>query len=224
MTVHDIALDGKERAFGSVRILGAVAPVLRQSPAKRALDLFGAGFGLIFLLPFLLLIGLLIKFGSPGPVLFRQRRTGYNGKIFKIYKFRTMTVLEDGDEVTHATRCDQRTTAIGAFLRKSSLDELPQLINVLMGDMSLVGPRPHAVKHDNYYRTVVSGYDLRYIVKPGITGLAQVSGFRGEITSVQNMADRVALDLAYISTWSLLLDAKILAQTLFLTPFQDRAY
>jgi putative colanic acid biosynthesis UDP-glucose lipid carrier transferase len=227
MTIQDsiaFSLDGRERVFGRQQAFGAVAPLLRGSPAKRALDLFGAGFGLIFLLPLLLLIGLLIKLSSPGPVLFRQRRTGYDGKVFQIYKFRTMCVLEDGDDVTHATRCDRRTTAFGALLRRSSLDELPQLLNVLTGDMSLVGPRPHAVKHDNYYRAVVGGYDLRFLAKPGITGLAQVSGFRGEITSVQNMADRVALDLVYIGNWSLLLDAKILAQTLLLTPFHDRAY
>ncbi len=206
------------------RSFKVVAQPLRQSISKRALDIVGAGFGLIFFFPFLCVIALLIKLTSRGPVFFRQRRTGYGGSIFSIYKFRTMSVLEDGDEVTHATRGDGRTTAFGAILRRSSLDELPQLINVLKGDMSLVGPRPHAVKHDVYYGGLVSGYNLRFCAKPGITGLAQVSGYRGEITSIQNMSDRVALDLAYISTWSFALDVKILVRTVLFAPFHRSAY
>src|SRR5215469_15814596 len=195
-----------------------------RSVAKRALDLAGAFFGLIFLSPFLLTIALLIKLGSRGPVLFRQRRTGLNGRVFSIYKFRTMRVLEDGDEVTHARKDDDRTTALGAFLRRSSIDELPQLMNVLKGEMSLVGPRPHAVAHDKYYGDLVSGYGLRFQAKPGITGLAQVSGYRGEITSIQNMSDRVALDIAYIGRWSFWLDVKILFWTIVSAPFDSSAY
>jgi putative colanic acid biosynthesis UDP-glucose lipid carrier transferase len=195
-----------------------------RSGAKRALDIFGAFFGLIFLAPFLLAIALIIKLGSRGPVLFYQRRTGLGGKVFSIYKFRTMRVLEDGDEVTHARKYDDRTTAFGAFLRRSSIDELPQLVNVLKGEMSLVGPRPHAVAHDRYYGECVSGYNLRFMAKPGITGLAQVSGYRGEITSVQNMSDRIALDIAYIGRWTFWLDVKILFWTIVSAPFDRAAY
>jgi len=206
------------------RSFKVVALSVQRSVAKRALDIAGALFGLLFLLPLLITIALLIKATSRGPVIFRQRRTGYGGKVFSIYKFRTMRVLQDGDEVTHATRGDSRISGFGAVLRRTSLDELPQLFNVLVGDMSLVGPRPHAVKHDAYYSTLVSGYDLRFCTRPGITGLAQISGYRGEITSSKNMAGRVALDLAYISNWSFFTDIKILFHTVLFAPFHRSAY
>lgn len=200
------------------------AQQLRFSKAKRALDLLGAGVGGLFLLPLLLAIAALVKLTSHGPALFRQRRSGRDGQVFWIYKFRTMHVLEDGPEVSHAVKNDHRTTAIGRFLRRSSLDELPQLLNVLKGEMSLVGPRPHAIAHDAYYSKVVPNYALRFAAKPGITGLAQVQGYRGEITSIANMQGRVDRDIEYITNWSVALDIKILLLTVFSVPFHKAAY
>jgi putative colanic acid biosynthesis UDP-glucose lipid carrier transferase len=145
-------------------------------------------------------------------VLFRQRRYGLDGREFTVFKFRTMTVCED-DEVRQATRDDPRVTDAGRFLRRTSLDELPQLFNVLGGSMSLVGPRPHAVAHNEHYRKLVSGYMLRHKVRPGITGLAQVNGLRGETRDVEKMSQRVRYDLEYVKNWSLGLDVRILIKT-----------
>ena len=161
---------------------------------------------------------------SDGPVLFRQRRTGRDGRTFVIYKFRTMHVLEDGDDVVQATRDDCRTTSVGRFLRRTSIDELPQLLNVLRGDMSLVGPRPHAVAHDQYFLQTVPAYKFRFHCKPGITGLAQIHGFRGEVRDIRHMEDRIARDLEYIENWSLALDIRILFLTAVSTPFHNAAY
>jgi len=180
---------------------------------KRTEDLvLGA---LIFLacLPVMLVIALAVKLGSPGPVIFRQRRHGLDGREIVVYKFRTMRVLEDGLEFRQARRDDPRITKVGAFLRRYSLDELPQLLNVLQGHMSLVGPRPHAVAMNDLYRNVISGYMIRHKVRPGITGWAQVNGFRGETDTLEKMKARVEHDLAYVSNWSLLLDLSILART-----------
>ncbi|HTX50344.1 MAG TPA: sugar transferase [Caulobacteraceae bacterium] len=188
------------------------------------MDVVGAGLGLLFLAPFLLLVAVLIRLESPGPSLFRQRRTGLNGATFIIYKFRTMEVLEDGPIVNQATRRDCRATGFGRFLRKTSIDELPNLINVLKGEMSLVGPRPHAVAHDRHWATVAAGYDGRFRAKPGITGLAQVEGFRGEMLNTESVAARVAYDLQYIRDWSVALDLKILLRTLMIGPFDPAAY
>ena len=157
---------------------------IRQSRIKRVVDFLGAGLGFLVLLPILSLIALAILLESRGPILFRQRRSGRDGKVFVIYKFRTMHVLEDGTDIVQATRNDGRTTAVGRFLRRSSIDELPQLLNVLKGEMSLVGPRPHAVAHDQYYLQTVPNYKLRFYSKPGITGLAQIKGFRGEVRDI----------------------------------------
>jgi putative colanic acid biosynthesis UDP-glucose lipid carrier transferase len=197
---------------------------LRESRLKWLIDILGAGLGLLILLPFLLLIALLIVLESRGPILFRQRRTGRDGVVFVIYKFRTMNVIEDGSKVTQATREDNRVTRMGKFLRRSSIDELPQLINVLKGDMSLVGPRPHAVAHDEYYGQTVAGYHLRFHAKPGITGLAQISGLRGEIRDIDHMQERIARDLEYIEKWSLKTDARILLSTVISAPFNRFAY
>jgi undecaprenyl-phosphate galactose phosphotransferase/putative colanic acid biosynthesis UDP-glucose lipid carrier transferase len=172
----------------------------------------------------MLLAALLIKFDSRGPVLFRQKRNGFNGRVFAIYKFRSMRVLEDGERIQQATRDDPRVTRIGRWLRRTSVDELPQLFNVLWGDMSLVGPRPHAVAHNNDYQSVVSNYAFRHHVKPGITGWAQVNGLRGETQTVEIMAKRVEYDLWYINHWSLWLDLRILVKTLFLAYRQPTAY
>lgn len=183
---------------------------------KRAFDLSLAACSLLLLSPLLLLIALAIRLTSPGPVLFLQDRYGLDGRRFKIYKFRTMRVLEAGDQrgLQQATRNDPRVTALGAFLRRWSLDELPQLLNVLQGRMSIVGPRPHAVDHNEYYRKLIPGYMQRHLFKPGITGLAQVQGYRGETATLQAMAARVAADLEYQRDWSLGGDLKILVKTI----------
>ena len=191
---------------------------------KRAIDLFGATALLSLLAPLLLMITILIKLDSHGPVLFKQKRNGFNGRIFAIYKFRTMHVLEDGDSIPQARRNDPRVTRIGRWLRRTSFDELPQLINVLRGEMSLVGPRPHAVAHDNQYQTAVANYAFRRHVKPGLTGWAQVNGFRGETRTVEAMARRVECDLWYINRWSLRLDFRILLKTLIVSYRQPMAY
>ena len=163
--------------------------------------------------PLLALIALLIRSTSPGPAIFRQRRYGLDGEEIIVYKFRTMTVQEDGSHIRQATANDPRTTRVGRFLRRYSLDELPQLINVLRGEMSLVGPRPHAVAHNEMYRKLIKGYMVRHKVLPGITGLAQVNGLRGETRNVAQMEARVRYDLEYVRTWSIFLDLKILAKT-----------
>jgi len=180
---------------------------------KRALDLAGASFVLLLLSPLMLLTALMIKIESPGPALFRQQRSGFNAKHFSILKFRTMTVMEEGDGVAQAKRNDPRITELGALLRASSIDELPQLFNVLRGDMSLVGPRPHAVAHDGYYGKLLCEYAFRHHVKPGITGWAQIHGCRGETSQVGRMKDRLDHDLWYINNWNLGLDLVILLRT-----------
>ena len=197
---------------------------IQRSKTKRLIDFLGAGLGLLILLPVFTLIGLAIVTESSGPVLFRQRRTGRGGKTFVIYKFRTMYVLEDGDDIVQAKRDDRRITAVGRFLRRFSLDEFPQLLNVLKGEMSLVGPRPHAVAHDEYYLQTVPAYRFRFYAKPGITGLAQIRGFRGEVRDIAHMEERVACDLEYVQNWSLFADIAILIKTVVSLPFQRAAY
>lgn len=173
----------------------------------------------------MLLIALVIKLSAPGrPVLFKQSRYGLSGERIEVWKFRTMTCCEDGDDVKQATRSDHRVTPFGAFLRKTSLDELPQFINVLQGSMSIVGPRPHAVVHNEQYRRLIDGYMLRHKVKPGITGLAQVNGLRGETDTVDKMRQRVEFDLAYIRNWSLWLDLKIIFITAMTSLAGENAY
>ncbi|MBS0240682.1 MAG: undecaprenyl-phosphate glucose phosphotransferase [Proteobacteria bacterium] len=178
----------------------------------------------VLLAPLLALIAIAIKLDSKGPVIFRQRRRGYNHRIFEVLKFRTMSVLEDGAAVQQATRNDPRVTRVGRFLRKTSLDELPQLFNVLRGEMSIVGPRPHALAHDDHFGDTVDRYVNRQQVKPGITGLAQVSGFRGETETKEKIEGRLRLDLEYVNTWSLWLDIKILAMTAVLGFMNKNAY
>jgi putative colanic acid biosynthesis UDP-glucose lipid carrier transferase len=173
-----------------------------------------AATALLALTPLLLAIALAVKLSSPGPVLFRQQRHGWNGRVIEIWKFRTMYQHED-DQLRQATRHDPRVTPVGRFLRRSSLDELPQLFNVLRGDMALVGPRPHAVLHNLYYSELIHAYMARHRTRPGLTGLAQVNGFRGETETLEKMRMRVAADLAYINRWSFWLDLKILCKTPF---------
>jgi putative colanic acid biosynthesis UDP-glucose lipid carrier transferase len=181
--------------------------------AKRCTDIILASIALLMALPLFLAIAAAIKATSPGPVLFHQRRYGLNGEEIVVYKFRTMHVTEDGAEITQASRNDPRITPAGRFLRKYSLDELPQLINVLQGRMSLVGPRPHAVAHNEMYRKLINGYMVRHKVLPGITGLAQVNGLRGETKSLEQMEARVRCDLEYLRNWSVGLALQILAKT-----------
>ncbi len=193
--------------------------------SKRLTDLVFATVILLLTLPLMVLIGIVVKLTSPGPIMFVQRRYGLDGREIKVYKFRTMTVAEDDDgHVQQATRGDARVTPVGGLLRRSSLDELPQLINVLQGRMSLVGPRPHAVAHNELYRKLIKGYMLRHKVLPGITGLAQVNNCRGEIQELHEMEARVRYDLEYLRHWTPMLDLKIILLTAIKVFRDDRAY
>jgi putative colanic acid biosysnthesis UDP-glucose lipid carrier transferase len=191
---------------------------------KRASDIVLSLLFLALASPVMLAIALGVKLSSPGPVLFRQRRYGLDGREIVVYKFRSMTVAEDGAIIRQATRNDTRVTPLGALLRSSSLDELPQLVNVLQGRMSLVGPRPHAIAHNELYRKLIRGYMIRHKVRPGITGLAQVNGFRGETDTVEKMKARVEHDLAYLRNWSLLLDLQIVLKTFVVVLRRRNAY
>lgn len=194
-----------------------------ERAVKRTLDFLCAAIAIVFMSPLLLLIALAIKLDSKGPVIFKQRRNGFNSKQFVIYKFRSMTVQEDGAVIAQARKNDRRVTRVGHLLRRSSMDELPQLFNVLKGDMSLVGPRPHALAHDNEYKVLIAKYAFRHHVKPGMTGWAQVNGLRGETGRLEQMVDRVKLDLWYVNHWSLGLDINILLRTCF-EVLRNRAY
>jgi Undecaprenyl-phosphate glucose phosphotransferase len=182
---------------------------------KRAMDVVIGLLALIFFLPLMALTALAIKLDGEGPVFFRQYRRGFNGRHFLMLKFRTMSVQENGEVVTQARRNDPRVTRIGIFLRSASIDELPQLINVIRGEMSLIGPRPHALAHDNYFENLLEDYASRHHVKPGMTGWAQVNGLRGATPTVDQISRRVEMDLWYIDNWSLWLDIQILIKTLF---------
>lgn len=191
---------------------------------KRSFDIAASTMALLLLMPLMLAIAIAIKTTSPGPVLFKQTRYGLNGRDFKVWKFRTMNVMDNGPVVVQAQQNDPRLTPIGGFLRRSSLDELPQFLNVLLGSMSLVGPRPHAVAHNEEYRSLIPGYMLRHKVKPGITGWAQVNGWRGETDTLEKMAKRIEFDMDYIRRWSLWLDIKITLLTAFKGFFHKNAY
>jgi putative colanic acid biosynthesis UDP-glucose lipid carrier transferase len=179
---------------------------------------------LLLFLPLLLLIAILVKVSSPGPIIFKQRRYGLDGREIAVYKFRTMNVTEDGEQIRQASKADSRITRIGGILRRTSLDELPQLINVLQGRMSLVGPRPHAVAHNEEYRKLIKGYMVRHKVLPGITGLAQVNGCRGETSQLEEMEARVNYDLDYLRHWTPMLDIKIILLTAIKVFRDDKAY
>ena len=189
---------------------------------KRLEDVLLSALILALVAPLMIAIAAAVKLSSPGPIIFRQRRYGLDGKEIVVYKFRTMRVMEDGPEVPQATRDDPRVTKVGALLRATSLDELPQFLNVLQGRMSIVGPRPHAVAHNEAYRKVIKGYMVRHKVKPGVTGLAQVNGFRGEIRSLDKMQKRVDYDLEYLRNWSLGLDLRIILRTAVIVLRGDR--
>jgi len=207
-------------AAPTVRVASRAA--VASSRTKRAIDLSLAAAALLLFLPLLVLIAVAIRWESPGQALFRQQRTGLNGQPFRIYKFRTMRVAEDGPQIEQARRNDARVTRVGGLLRKLSLDELPQLLNVLKGDMSLVGPRPHALCHDEIWSQAVPRYTERFRARPGLTGYAQVRGLRGEVTRPDAISQRVAADNAYIERWSVLEDLKLIAMTVPLI-FKDAA-
>ncbi|MCX4138997.1 undecaprenyl-phosphate glucose phosphotransferase [Paraburkholderia sp. SEWSISQ10-3 4] len=206
-----------------VDLLGVPAINLAASPItdlrvlpKRIFDRLFALAALTALSPVMLVIAVMVKVSSPGPVFFRQKRKGIDGNQFEIYKFRSMKMhKEEAGKITQATRRDPRITAVGAFLRRTSLDELPQFINVLRGEMSVVGPRPHALEHDDIYKDLVKGYMHRYRIKPGITGWAQINGYRGETDRIEKMMGRVKLDLYYMQHWTFWLDIKIVVLTLW---------
>jgi putative colanic acid biosynthesis UDP-glucose lipid carrier transferase len=191
---------------------------------KRLSDIILASIILLLIAPIMLMIAIGVKLSSPGPVIFKQRRNGLGGEEIVVYKFRSMRTLEDGATVRQATKDDPRITGFGAFLRRTSLDELPQFINVLQGRMSIVGPRPHAVAHNEMYRRLIKAYMVRHKVKPGITGWAQVNGHRGETDTIEKMQARVEYDLEYLRNWSLVLDLQIIARTVKLVFFDRHAY
>jgi putative colanic acid biosynthesis UDP-glucose lipid carrier transferase len=191
---------------------------------KRISDLVLASAILLMISPVMAAIAISVKAGSPGPVLFKQRRYGVDGGEITIYKFRSMTVCEDGPQIAQATKNDSRITRIGAFLRRTSLDELPQFVNVLQGHMSIVGPRPHAIAHNELYRNLIKGYMIRHKVKPGITGWAQVNGYRGETETIEKMQKRIEYDLDYLRNWSLRLDLYIILKTVTVVLRQRNAY
>lgn len=195
-----------------------------NSLLKRVSDIVLATLIQIMLLPIMAIIAVTIKLTSKGPIIFRQRRYGLYGEEIMVYKFRSMTVAEDGAKVVQATKNDQRVTKVGGFLRKTSLDELPQFINVLQGRMSIVGPRPHAVAHNEQYRKLIKGYMLRHKVKPGITGWAQVNGLRGETDTLDKMEARIAYDLDYLRHWSLWLDMWIIVRTVLVVLKRENAF
>jgi putative colanic acid biosynthesis UDP-glucose lipid carrier transferase len=192
--------------------------------AKRLTDVVLSSAMLLLTMPLFVIVAVMVKFSSPGPVIFKQRRYGLDGREIAIYKFRTMRVTEDGEKIRQASKSDSRITRVGGILRRSSLDELPQLINVLQGRMSLVGPRPHAVAHNEEYRKLIKGYMVRHKVLPGITGLAQVNGCRGETSQLEEMEARVNYDLDYLRHWSPMLDLKIILLTAVKVYRDDKAY
>lgn len=195
-----------------------------QRYLKRAMDQICAALGLVLLVPLFMVIAAAIRLETPGPALFFQTRVGFNGRPFKICKFRTMFTQDDGPIVVQTTKNDKRVTRLGSLLRKLSIDEIPQLFNVLRGDMSLVGPRPHALAHDNEYDRLITTYAIRHKIKPGITGWAQVNGFRGETPELGMMRQRVENDIWYIEFWSLWLDIRILLLTIARVLKSDNAY
>lgn len=225
MFITDL-IQARTEEVGGITVISVCDTPFRGAAGviKRLSDLVLASAILLLIAPLMLLIALLIKLDSPGPVIFRQRRYGLDGQEIGVYKFRSMRVAEDGDQVVQARRGDPRVTRLGAFLRRTSLDELPQFINVLQGRMSVVGPRPHAVAHNEQYRRLIKGYMVRHKVRPGITGWAQVNGQRGETDTLDKMQDRIDLDLDYLRHWSLRLDLLILFRTVRLVFKDSQAY
>jgi len=225
MFITDL-IQGRSRSVCGVDVISVCDTPFRgfRSFLKRASDIIFSIAILLVISPLMILIALMVKSTSPGPVIFRQKRYGLDGEQIVIYKFRSMVVTEDGSTIQQATKNDLRITRLGAFLRRTSLDELPQFINVLQGRMSIVGPRPHAVAHNEMYRTLIKGYMVRHKVRPGITGWAQVNGLRGETDKLEKMQARVDFDLDYLRKWSLLLDVLIIVKTIRLVFKDSTAY
>lgn len=225
--VFDVRIiQGRLEDMDGVPVVGLLASPFTgiNNLLKRLSDVVLASFILVLITPVLLAVAWGVKRSSPGPIIFRQRRTGLDGQVIEVYKFRSMTTQDNGPVVAQATRDDPRITPFGAFIRRTSLDELPQFFNVLQGSMSIVGPRPHAVAHNDQYRKIVKAYMARHKVKPGITGWAQVNGLRGETDTVDKMARRVEYDLEYLRNWSLGLDLMIIARTARQMFFDRKAY
>jgi Undecaprenyl-phosphate glucose phosphotransferase len=230
VSVHLVPTEVGELLLGSARLgeLGALTTIqLRQRPLsgfdrllKRGFDIVAASLGLLLLLPLLLIVAIAIRFDSRGPSLFRQTRHGYNNDVIRVFKFRSMSTMEDGQTCKQASKNDPRVTHLGRILRRTNIDELPQLLNVLLGEMSLVGPRPHPLALNDSFRQHIAPLSRRHNVKPGITGWAQVNGYRGETDTLEKMQRRFDYDLYYIDNWSFLLDMKIILMTLF----SKRAY
>jgi Undecaprenyl-phosphate glucose phosphotransferase len=221
--LHIIPVDALELLAGSrVTEFGDLLTIQVHSPpltpfdlaVKRSFDVFASTVGLILLSPLFLFVAIAIKLDSPGPALFRQTRHGFNNEPIQVIKFRTMTTLESGEDFTQAVKNDPRVTRLGRILRQANIDELPQLINVLQGNMSIVGPRPHATAHNKFFQSKIAPFSRRHIVKPGLTGWAQVNGWRGETDTLEKMQRRVEHDLYYIDNWSFLLDMKIILLTI----------
>jgi putative colanic acid biosynthesis UDP-glucose lipid carrier transferase len=210
-------IQGRMDSIGGIPVLAVCETPFSgmNGVVKRASDIVLASIILVLISPILAAIALGVKLSSPGPVLFRQRRYGLDGREIVVYKFRSMTVTEDGPVVKQATKNDSRVTRFGAFMRRTSLDELPQFVNVLQGRMSIVGPRPHAVAHNEMYRKLIKSYMVRHKVRPGITGWAQVNGLRGETETVEKMKARIEYDLDYLRNWSLGLDLAIIWKTIW---------
>ncbi|MDP9123848.1 MAG: undecaprenyl-phosphate glucose phosphotransferase [Pseudomonadota bacterium] len=219
-------IQGRLEDMGGVPVVGLLVTPFTgiNGFIKRGSDVVLSLLILLLISPVLLALAIGVKMSSPGPVIFRQRRTGLDGEIIEVYKFRSMRATDDGPVVVQATRNDSRITPLGAFIRKTSLDELPQFVNVLQGRMSIVGPRPHAVAHNEQYRRLVKAYMARHKVKPGITGWAQVNGLRGETDTLEKMAARIEFDLEYLRNWTLGLDLLIIAKTVKLVFFDRTAY
>ena len=219
-------IQGRTDVVGNIPVIAVCETPFRGSDGyvKRLSDIVFAILILLLILPFMLLIAVAIKLTSPGPVIFKQRRYGLDGKEIIVYKFRSMTVCEDGPQIVQARKDDQRVTPLGEFLRRTSLDEFPQFINVLQGRMSIVGPRPHAIAHNEQYRKLIKGYMLRHKVKPGITGWAQVNGYRGETRTLDKMSKRIEYDLEYLRNWSVQLDIAIILRTILVLLRDRNAY
>ena len=232
LTADAVSVERRETAripalqrLGGRRVRGTnMRRRLSDRPAKRVLDLIVTVPLLVLLAPLMAAIAVLVRLDSRGPVFFRQTRTGLRGRPFFIFKFRSMTVLEDGETILQAAKDDQRVTRVGRLLRKTSLDELPQLFNVLLGEMSLVGPRPHAIAHDRHYGALIENYALRQRVKPGITGWAQINGHRGATPTIEHMQLRIRHDAWYAQRVSVMLDLRILMATPFAILGQRNAY
>jgi putative colanic acid biosynthesis UDP-glucose lipid carrier transferase len=219
-------IQGRLQDMNGVPVVGICETPFTGTNAlvKRVSDIFLAIIILVLISPVLAGVALGVKLSSPGPIIFRQKRNGLDGEEIVVYKFRSMRVMDNGAVVKQATKGDSRITPFGAFIRRTSLDELPQFINVLQGRMSIVGPRPHAVAHNEEYRRLIKAYMVRHKVKPGITGWAQVNGCRGETETIDKMQARVEYDLEYLRNWSLVLDLQIIIRTVRLMVFDRNAY